>query len=261
MGSAPDAAVAIVRAAATQSVLLIRRAERAEDPWSGHWSFPGGRRDASDADLLHTALRELWEECAIRIACEQLLTALPPAVARRRVGRFLQVAPFVFSVDDEIPAVPDPREAVEAVWVPLRRLRDPARHVLRHVPGVPPEILFPAIELGAAPLWGFTYRLITAWLDLLPNDPAAAGFHAARTVLHRLIAHGCQVVHEWQDGDGPQVAAVRGAIPVDQMLAELSIPGDQIPHVNMVEVYPDRIRIVGLAFEEYIIRRDEEGGL
>jgi hypothetical protein len=65
-------------------------------------------------------------------------------------------------------------EAVAALWVPLRDLRDLTRHTLRPVPGRPPEMLFPAIELKgelplglmATPLWGFTYRLIMDWLGL-----------------------------------------------------------------------------------------------
>ena len=69
----PEAAVAIVRAAVPDdSILLIRRAEREGDSWSGHWSFPGGRREPEDPDLLHTALRELEEECGIRLPREKL---------------------------------------------------------------------------------------------------------------------------------------------------------------------------------------------
>ena len=166
----PDAAVAIVHARGpADSVLLMRRAEREADPWSGHWSFPGGRREPEDRDLLDTALRELEEECGIRLARELLESALPPAVARRRVGRFLLVAPFVFSVDHPQPAILDPREAVEAVWLPLSVLRDPARHALRSVPGLPPDMRLPAIDLNGVPLWGFTYRLIVDWLDLNPQ--------------------------------------------------------------------------------------------
>ncbi|MGA2741393.1 MAG: CoA pyrophosphatase [Bryobacteraceae bacterium] len=166
----PDAAVAIVHArAAANSVLLIRRAEREADAWSGHWSFPGGHREPEDRDLLHTALRELQEECGIGLARERLEAALPPATARRRVGPFLLVAPFVFSVDAEQPVTLDPREAVEAVWVPLSVLRDPGRHALRPVPGLPREVRFPAIDLNGVPLWGFTYRLITDWLDFNPR--------------------------------------------------------------------------------------------
>ena len=117
-----EAAVAIVRTRGLdESILFIRRSERKEDSWSGHWSFPGGRRDPEDADPLHTALRELEEECGIRLGREHMEAALPIVVARRRTGPFLQVAPFVFAVDRKLPTVLDPREAVAAVWVPRSR--------------------------------------------------------------------------------------------------------------------------------------------
>jgi 8-oxo-dGTP pyrophosphatase MutT (NUDIX family) len=256
----PDAAVAIVHArGVSDSVLLIRRAEREADAWSGHWSFPGGRRDPEDRDLLHTAVRELEEECGIRLASERLEAALPTAVARRRVGRFLLVAPFLFRVDDEQPAALDPREAAEAVWAPLDLLRDPARHALRPVPGLPPEVRFPSIDLNGVPLWGFTYRLITDWLDLNPHEHPIekAGFQAADELLEAIVAHGCVLDHGWIDRGGAKVAAVRGPIPADLVLARMSRPAAHIPRINMLVARPDCVRVVGLAFEEYVIRWTE----
>jgi 8-oxo-dGTP pyrophosphatase MutT (NUDIX family) len=178
----PQAAVAIVRAhQPRESILLIRRSEREEDSWSGHWSSPGGRRDPDDPDLLHTALRELEEECAIRLGREHEEAGLPPVLARRRTGPFVLVAPFVFGLDGELLTVLDPREAVEAVWVPLDVWRDPTRHALRAVPGLPGDWLFPAIDLNGMPLWGFTYRLGTDWLGLLSGQSPTeqAGYEMA----------------------------------------------------------------------------------
>ncbi|MGA2589080.1 MAG: CoA pyrophosphatase [Bryobacteraceae bacterium] len=252
----PDAAVAILHARGpAESVLLIRRTERENDPWSGHWSFPGGRRAPEDPDLLHTALRELEEECGIRIAREQLVAALPPTLARRRVGRFLLVAPFVFRVDDELPTVLDQQEAVEALWVPLRVLRDPVRHALQPVPGLPPEALFPAIALEGRPLWGFTYRLITDWLGLNPQEGPIeqAGFGAAREILDLLLTNGLLLVNGWEEREGAHVAHVKGSIPVALVRAHASSPAPHIPRVNLLEVRPHCIRVVGLAFEEYLI--------
>jgi 8-oxo-dGTP pyrophosphatase MutT (NUDIX family) len=163
----PEAAVAIVRARAPEeSILLMRRTTREGDPWSGHWSLPGGRRDAQDADLLDTALRELAEECGIRLGREQLESTLEPAFVGRLVGARLTVAPFVFSVDRELPTVANPEEAAEALWVPVRLLRDRARHAMHSVPGMPVDRQFPGIDLNGVPLWGFTYHLVTNWLGV-----------------------------------------------------------------------------------------------
>jgi 8-oxo-dGTP pyrophosphatase MutT (NUDIX family) len=163
----PEAAVAIVHAREpVEAVLLMRRTEREGDSWSGHWSCPGGRREPRDVNLPQTALRELEEECGLRLRPDNLETALPPRIARRAEPPYLLVAPFVLKVDRHLPTVLDTLEAAEAMWVPLAILRDPARHGLYSVPGRPPEMRFQAIDLNGTPLWGFTYRLLMDWLGV-----------------------------------------------------------------------------------------------
>src|SRR5450432_2372229 len=46
-------------------VLLIERAIREGDPWSGHMALPGGHADPADADLSATAERETLEEVGL----------------------------------------------------------------------------------------------------------------------------------------------------------------------------------------------------
>ncbi len=250
----PQASVAIVRnCRAPESVLLMRRSVRESDSWSGHWSFPGGRRDASDLDPLHTAIRELEEECGVRLNREDMEAQLPVREARRRSGPWVSVTPFLFRAPCELPTLPDGREAVETTWVPLDLLRAPASHLLLPIPGMPPEWRFPAVPLGAAPLWGFTYRLIADWLGVGPKpaDVELAGFEAARMALEVLLEHGVRIGRSWSEGG--RTAEVLGEIPVDAVWRRFSGPGDHVLSVNRLEVLPNRVSVLGLQFEEYVI--------
>ena len=65
-GDRLQAAVSVViRGRGELDFLLIKRARSERDPWSGHMALPGGRRDDSDGDLLHTARRETLEETGV----------------------------------------------------------------------------------------------------------------------------------------------------------------------------------------------------
>lgn len=71
-------------------VLLMKRAEHPGDRWSGHVSFPGGREEDHDPDLLTTALRETHEELGLDLdASARLLGRLDDvrAVAKGRCSR------------------------------------------------------------------------------------------------------------------------------------------------------------------------------
>ena len=160
------AAVALVHAAGEDggSVLLLRRRPHEADPWSGHWCLPGGRRQADDADLLATALRELREECGLVLGPDSLELVLPVG----RAGppeRHVLVAPFVLRLGAPRPVVPDDREMAEACWVGVRELLDPARRGAGPVPGQPPERVVDLFDLPPTPLWGFTWRVLRDWLE------------------------------------------------------------------------------------------------
>jgi 8-oxo-dGTP pyrophosphatase MutT (NUDIX family) len=261
----PQAAVAIVCAREPEeSVLLLRRTARADDPWSGHWSFPGGRCEPGDPDLLHTALRELQEECGICLSRECLQAQLQPLPARRSPGPFVLVAPFLFSVEERLPTLPDPREVAGTRWIEKRLLCDPAQHALRRVPCQPGELRFPAIALDDMPLWGFTYRLITDWLGLIPKPcpREEAGFERASRLLDFLTSQGLKLKQGWTERQAPpgtaagervHAAVVEGVIPVNLVLERFAAPEDRAPRVNLLEVQPDHIRVAGLAYEEYLI--------
>lgn len=156
----PFAAVALLLAPDPDRLLLIRRAERAGDPWSGQLALPGGRQEPDDADLLHTAIRETAEEtgvqldrawhCAILDDLAPVTPSLPPIVVR----------PFVFRLSEAIPPGSS-QEVADAAWVPLERFvaagvyRDAEVAVrgVRHV--------MAGYHLDDGLLWGMTERIVT----------------------------------------------------------------------------------------------------
>lgn len=150
-------------------VLLIRRTERAGDPWSGHMAMPGGRSDPEDADDLATAIRETREEVGVNLATHgRFIGSLDdlPTLGRLSASNMV-VAPMVFVLDrDPGPLELDEREVAEALWAPLdpMALGHAASDFVYTHEGV--DMRFPAFNHDGRIVWGLTYRILTTLLDL-----------------------------------------------------------------------------------------------
>lgn len=148
-------------------LVVIRRASRSGDPWSGHAALPGGRVEDRDADLVATARRETWEEVGLDLP-DDPVGRLDDIGGRTHQG---VVSPLVFTVDGQHPLQPDPSEVAGAHWVPLATLTDPVHRIRhpsrrvgpwpawRHETGEPP----PWDELV---IWGLTHRTLTNFLEV-----------------------------------------------------------------------------------------------
>jgi 8-oxo-dGTP pyrophosphatase MutT (NUDIX family) len=160
------AAVAVVFSPDPDAILFIRRAERADDPWSGHISFPGGRSDEGDGDLLVTAIRETKEEVGVLLRPDQLVGALDDVAPRRTQLPPIMVRPYVFALDKR-PALSLNEEAAEAVWAPVHDLLRPEAYHLTTIQASESERSYPAYRLGRRVVWGMTERIVTPLLALL----------------------------------------------------------------------------------------------
>jgi 8-oxo-dGTP pyrophosphatase MutT (NUDIX family) len=157
-----SAAVAIIRCLTPcESFLILRRVDNLEDPWSGHFSFPGGRKEDKDPDLLTTCIRETKEETGILLDPDQLQQRLPLEPAGRNLHRPLWVEPFMFTIPNHPPLTLCRREIQSACWLNARVFQNIELH--ESVEMLPGHI-FPAFPLEDYYLWGFTYRLLRAIL-------------------------------------------------------------------------------------------------
>jgi 8-oxo-dGTP pyrophosphatase MutT (NUDIX family) len=158
------AAVALIVAPAPDAILLIQRAERPGDPWSGHMALPGGRRDPEDDDLLATALREAREEVGISLPRETMLGALADVVPRTPTLPPIAVRPFLLALPSRPSLVLNP-EVAAATWVSVDELLRPEAHqqVSVEIQGGSREVW--AYVLGTGVVWGMTERILSTFVE------------------------------------------------------------------------------------------------
>jgi 8-oxo-dGTP pyrophosphatase MutT (NUDIX family) len=156
--------VSVVLTPDPDAILLIRRAERSGDPWSGHIALPGGRRDPGDPDLAATAIRETREELGIQLTLEDLAGSLEDVVPRTPVLPPIAVRPYVFILSAQ-PAIVPNDEVATAQWVTIDYLLRPDTHhpVRLDVGGQSRRVQAYQLEDGI--VWGMTERILTGLIS------------------------------------------------------------------------------------------------
>jgi 8-oxo-dGTP pyrophosphatase MutT (NUDIX family) len=168
-GDPARAAVAIVLrvAIAEPELLLIVRAEREGDPWSGQVALPGGRWSADDATLQDTALRETLEETAVDVDRDGVvLGTLDELRPDTPMLPSIIVTPFVCVVRPDVDiAVSD--ELSMAFWVPMDSVIDPVHRTESDVTARGRTWRVPAFVVGRHVVWGMTERILANLHEVL----------------------------------------------------------------------------------------------
>jgi 8-oxo-dGTP pyrophosphatase MutT (NUDIX family) len=151
-------------------VLLIRRALREGDPWSGHMAFPGGHQEPIDADLRATAMRETLEEVGLDLREHEYLGQLDEFQAMAR-GRALSmvISPHLFALK------PGPTglrfrpndEVAELVWGRVGQMMRGEVDATKELEYDGERRRLPAFMIEDHLVWGMTHNMLISLFALL----------------------------------------------------------------------------------------------
>jgi 8-oxo-dGTP pyrophosphatase MutT (NUDIX family) len=129
---------------------------------AGEISFPGGRKDAEDADLQATALREAEEEIGLAPSQVTLLGSLPSTSTF--VTNYV-IHPFVATIPAGQMWRLSATEVEEVLELPLAAVRDGRTRRLIERRGIKFEV--DAYVVGDHLIWGATARILEHLLERL----------------------------------------------------------------------------------------------
>lgn len=128
----------------------------------GEVCFPGGKRDASDASLSDTALREAEEEIGLKPSDVELYGPLGQVVSKHH----LHVTPWVGIIPEHLPLQANPAEIARIFKVPVRFfLEQGPPHIDQIVVGGQVWDV-PSWHYEGELIWGLTAYIICEFLTI-----------------------------------------------------------------------------------------------
>ena len=150
-------------------VLMIERAHRDGDRWSGHMAFPGGMVDPGDASSLAGAMRETREEIGIDLHGDGVLLArLSNIVSISHIGhrRPLIISPYVFELTRAVTPQLN-HEVAAVVWVPLRFLADRSNRAQMDWQRKNKPLKLPYYTFQERRIWGLSLHMLDELMKAL----------------------------------------------------------------------------------------------
>ncbi|MCL0041265.1 CoA pyrophosphatase [Dehalococcoidia bacterium] len=147
-------------------ILFTRRTERVEYH-KGQISFPGGRKDEGDSDLLATALREGFEEIGLRSEAVEILGELDD---ESTISTKFVVSPFVAFIPYPYDFAINREEVENLLEVPLAVLRDKANFREEVITDGGRTFMAYSYRYDNQVIWGATARILKRFLDLVYGD-------------------------------------------------------------------------------------------
>ncbi|KAM5247834.1 mitochondrial coenzyme A diphosphatase NUDT8 [Ctenodactylus gundi] len=162
------------------ALLYTLRSSRLAGRHKGDVSFPGGKCDPADQNVVHTALRETWEELGLAVPEEHVWGILRPVYDQAKTA----VVPVLASLGPLDPQSlrPNPKEVDEVFVLPLAHLLQTQNQGYTHFcQGGHFSYTLPVFLHGPHRVWGLTAVITEFTLQLLA--PGTYQPHLARSQL------------------------------------------------------------------------------
>lgn len=143
-------------------LILTKRASHLKHH-PGQIAFPGGKRDAGDVSLEHTAKREAFEEIGLSTGSVEVLGQLP---THETVTSFM-VTPVVGLITAPFSPVPEVGEVEEVFRVPFDHIANPANFRIESRRWQGRLRYFYTVPFGPYYIWGATARMLRGLADRL----------------------------------------------------------------------------------------------
>ncbi len=135
-----------------QKILFTKRTENLTHH-QGQISFPGGRYDDLDGNLVETALRETKEEVGIKRRSIHVLGSLNPLFSTS----MHYVYPLVAFIDEDVELIINPEEVQETFFADIQQLFLPENHLS----GTFNNQEYMYYNVGKYKIWGLTHLILT----------------------------------------------------------------------------------------------------
>ena len=140
-------------------VLLVKRAKKITDPWSGQVALPGGKKNYNEENLKNTVIRETLEETGIDL--QKFCRFLGIMESYRSVQKpEMKILPFVF-FQEKNQKIKLNDELVEYFWGSLKDIQK-NKGVIKFQ-----SKEYPAFIIENYKIWGLTFRILQNLLLLL----------------------------------------------------------------------------------------------
>ena len=154
--------VLIINVYPIYKILFNKRTYNVQDH-KGEISFPGGRKDKNDLNLLSTALREFEEEMGISYVNIDIIGRLSDVVTS---SNYL-ITPYVATTNSKLNFSPNPKEVDLIIEIPITELRkyENLRSEVRVTNNEP--IKYNCYSYQGNFIWGATARILTELLTMI----------------------------------------------------------------------------------------------